>query len=206
MKHLFKLFLTIISFACASFLLTGCASLQTSSNSFFSSTRTCQTQYGAKGRFSMRYRIEGKEETLHGQFDWRQSTHITTITLYSPIGQAVAFVEVRPDITTFTAAGHAPKSAANTEALLKEQMGWSLPVSGLKTWLQGCAIDLNGQAFTASPKNAEVITKDGWQINYLDWASTPKMLLPKRINLVKGSYDLKNVDITLKLIIDEWHF
>lgn len=167
--------------------------------------RACVDKVGVNGRFSIYYKTKGNEEALHGGFEWEQDKNLISITLLSPLGQEVAKIEVAPRLTTFIMPGKPPKSAANAEKLIKSQLGWTLPVSGLKDWLQGCAVDANGKAFIASPDNKEVVTKDKWQINYVSWIDGPVMPLPKRINLIKGK-DATDLDVNMKLVVDEWRF
>ncbi len=192
-----------------SIMLSGCSSFQSMEklNIFSSDTpRSCSEKAGVKGRFSIHYQADGKEESLHGGFDWKQAPDYTVITLLSPLGQSMAKIEITPQLTTFIAPNKAPRSAANAEELIKSELGWTLPVTGLKDWLQGCATDMQGKPFIASPESKQVITRDGWQIDYITWIEGPVMPLPKRINLTKGSSDSRDVNINLKLVIDEWHF
>ncbi len=198
-----------------SFLLSGCAAIE----EFFhlkkkeapapyflkQQPRACVSKVGIKGRFSLYYKIDDREEGVHGSFEWEQTPDRTSITLLSPLGQVVATIDVMPQITTFMVPGKPPKSAPDAESLIKSQLGWTLPVNGMKEWLQGCAVDAKGKPFIASPDRKTVTTKDKWQIDYVSWIDGPTMPLPKRINLTKGK-DLTNLDLNMKLVIDEWHF
>ena len=47
--------------------------------------RSCTSNVDIRGRFSIRYKIDGREESLHGNFDWQQTTDYTVITLLSPL-------------------------------------------------------------------------------------------------------------------------
>ena len=187
--------------------LTGCSTLQSiTPTSLFSRevSRKCVDKVSVKGRFSIQYKLDGREESLHGTFGWEQSPDYTVVTLMSPLGQTMARIEVTPQMATFIAPNRSPQSAPNAEELIKSQLGWTLPVSGLKGWLQGCATDSLGHSFIATPESTQVITKDGWQINYASWIDGPTIPLPKRIDLIKGGKDVINgVD---KLVIDEWSF
>lgn len=202
-KHL----TTVTAFFFFSTLLAGCTHFQGTEKPAFlknETVRTCRDTVNAKGRFSIQYRTDNKKESLHGKFDWKQTADYTVITLFSPLGQTVARIEVSPGATTFVSPGHAPRSAGNAEELIRSELGWTLPVSGLRNWLQGCATDTQGHAFRATPVSNQVITNDGWQINYVTWSEEPPATLPKRIDLTKGSRDTRDVDIQLKLVIDEW--
>ncbi len=198
-----------------SFLLSGCAGFNTLfqpkekevSAPYFleQKPRACVSKVGIRGRFSVYYKIDDREEGVHGSFEWEQTPELTSITLLSPLGQVAATVDVMPQLTTFAVPGKPPKSAPNAESLIKSQLGWALPVSGMKEWLQGCAVDAQGRSFIASPEKKSVITKDKWQIDYVSWIDGPTMPLPKRINLTKGR-DQTDLDLNIKLVIDEWRF
>ena len=209
LSHLLKRtgFITVIVITIG---LTGCSTMQSINpvNLFSSETaRQCVDTVNIKGRFSIQYKLDDREESLHGKFGWDQSPGNTVVTLMSPLGQTMAKIDITPQMTTFTAPNRAPASAHNAEELIRSQLGWTLPVSGMKGWLQGCATDSRGQSFIATPKSTQVITRDGWQINYASWIDGPTMPLPKRIDLIKGNQDsLNGVDIHLKLVIDEWNF
>lgn len=52
-------------------------------NIFSSDTpRSCSEKAGVKGRFSIHYQADGKEESLHGGFDWKQAPDYTVITRF----------------------------------------------------------------------------------------------------------------------------
>ena len=201
--------ITTLSLFFLSAMLTGCTSMPSMETLDFLSDKTprsCTSNVDIRGRFSIRYKIDGREESLHGNFDWQQTTDYTVITLLSPLGQSMAKIEVTPQLTTFTAPGKAPKSATNAEELIRSELGWTLPVSGLRDWLQGCATDMQNHPFIATPQSRQVITREGWQIDYISWIDGPVMPLPKRIDLIKGGNNAIDVDIHLKLVIDEWQF
>ena len=66
--------------------------------------------------------------------------------------------------------------------------------------------DMQNHPFIATPQSRQVITREGWQIDYISWIDGPVMPLPKRIDLIKGGNNAIDVDIHLKLVIDEWQF
>jgi outer membrane lipoprotein LolB len=87
----------------------------------------------------------------------------------SPLGQTVAAINVTPGSATLTQAGQEPRTAADIDSLTQQTLGWPLPVSGLRDWLQGYAVDAQGQRFRASPASNSVTTKDGWRLRFVDW-------------------------------------
>lgn len=157
------------------------------------------------GRLSVRYQLNGKEEGLHGNFNWSQTAGQTNVTLLSPLGQTMAVITVTPEGATLAQSGHPLRSAANVNALTENTLGWPLPVAGLREWLQGFAIDTKGSPFIATPNSTEVTTGDGWQLRYANWLhadGTSAMGRAKRIDLSR--YTEQAGDVSIRIVIDTW--
>lgn len=157
------------------------------------------------GRLSVRYQIQGRDEALHGNFSWSQLPEKTNVTLLSPLGQTMAIIEVTPKGATLSQAGQPVRRAVNVNELTANTLGWPLPVSGLREWLQGFAVDAKGNRFTATPGSTEVTTQDGWHIRYANWLgdeSAPSTSRPKRIDLSR--YTEQAGDVSIRIIIDTW--
>ena len=157
------------------------------------------------GRISVHYQRNNNDEALHGSFAWRQDTAQTTITLLSPLGQTIAIIAATSGGATLTQAGQPVKSAANVNMLTAEALGWPLPVADLRDWLQGFAIDRDGQRFTATPQNTDVTTQDGWQLRYVNWqneAPPSSQEHPKRIDLAR--YTEQAGEVSIRIVIDTW--
>jgi outer membrane lipoprotein LolB len=121
------------------------------------------------GRLSVSYQKDGRVESLTGGFDWVQRLANVDVTLTNPLGQTAATINVTPQAATLTQAGRAPLTEANIDTLTQRTLGWPLPVSGLRDWLQGYAVDAQGQRFSASPARNEVVTQDGWRLRFVEW-------------------------------------
>jgi outer membrane lipoprotein LolB len=158
------------------------------------------------GRLSVRYEQNGRNEAVHGSFIWQQEPDQTRIELRSPTGQTIALIDVTPFASTLTQSNQPPRQAANVDALAADALGWPLPVSGLRNWLQGFGIDQHGQEFVATPAGQRTfITRDGWQIIYENWqqpdggTSAPR---PRRIDLQRMTEQAGPVE--MRIVIDEW--
>jgi outer membrane lipoprotein LolB len=81
----------------------------------------------------------------------------------------VAVINVTPASATLKESGKQPLTAPDLDTLTQKTLGWTLPVSGLRDWLQGYATDSEGKRFVASPANDNVITRDGWKLEYMSW-------------------------------------
>jgi outer membrane lipoprotein LolB len=159
------------------------------------------------GRLSVRYQQNGRDEAVHGSFTWTQQPGHTDIALLSPLGQTLALINVRPSSSTLTQAGQPPKSAADVDALAADTLGWPLPVSGLRDWLQGFITDARGKriAIAQQEEATETTTDDGWQIRYAAWEADPAdpgAMRPRRIDLRRQTMEAG--EVALRLVIDNW--
>lgn len=121
------------------------------------------------GRLSVNYQKDGQPGSVTGNFEWSQQPGRVDVTLAGPTGQTVAVLNVTPDRATLTQANQPPRSAKDIDTLTAQALGWSLPVSGLRDWLQGYATDAGGKRFAASPAKNEVFTADGWRLRFVSW-------------------------------------
>ena len=179
-------------------VLSGCATTSTN----VATVGAYRDTIDLDGRLSVNYQKDGKVESLTGGFDWAQRPGSVDVTLTNPLGQTVATINVTPQSATLTQAGQAPLAEANIDTLTQRTLGWPLPVSGLRDWLQGYAVDAQGQRFAASPANNEVTTRDGWRLRFVEWqdpnAARP---LPRVIHATRGAAgDIQ--DLSIRIVIN----
>lgn len=168
-------------------------------------TRKYQEAITLAGRLSVQYQKDDKDEAIHGSFTWKQSKDHSSIAILSPLGQILATIEVTPDNATLIQSGQPPRSAADVDLLVTQTLGWPLPVSGLRNWLQGFANNANNKSFVATASNNKVSTRDGWNIQYPTWESdqqTPAQERPKRIDLERQTEQAGKVAI--RIVLDTW--
>jgi outer membrane lipoprotein LolB len=165
--------------------------------------RNYQQAIDIGGRMSVRYQQYGRDEALHGSFEWRQRPGKTELTLSSPLGQTIAQIAIRPDGATLTQSGQPPLAADNADALTAQALGWPLPVSGLRDWLQGTVTEQSGQKRIATPQdeNTDIVSADGWRIRYAAWDNTAAPR-PRRIDLSRTTEQAG--EVALRLVIDSF--
>lgn len=191
--------LTLSALALA-FALTGCA---TAPSSNLATVAAYRDTIELSGRLSVNYQKDGKVESVTGSFDWTQRPGNVNVSLANPLGQTVATIDVTPQSATLTQGGSAPVSEADIDTLTQRTLGWPLPVSGLRDWLQGYAVDAQGQRFAASPARNEIVTKDGWRLRFMEWhdpnAAQPK---PRVIHATRAAAgDIQ--DLEIRIIVNQ---
>ncbi len=154
------------------------------------------------GRLSVRYQQAGKEQSVQGKFSWSQTRDNTSIVLFSPLGQTMAKIEIAPDFASLQRAGETAQRASDVDELTTRLLGWPLPVSSLRDWLQGYVRDANGMRLAARSDALQKLGTDGWQARYVSWQGDVAASFPKRIDLQRASTG--NGEIGLRIVIDSW--
>jgi outer membrane lipoprotein LolB len=188
-----KRHLAILAIAAA---LSGCAT--TNANLSQAPVAGYRDSIDLTGRLAVHYEKDGQSQNLNPNFTWTQRPGRIDVTLLSPLGQTLATISVTPQQATLTQAGQAPVVAEDIDHLTARTLGWSLPVSGLREWLQGHAVDANGKPFNASPANNSVVTKDGWHLRFLAWQEeTSAHPVPRRIDAERPGDEL-----SIRILVD----
>lgn len=143
------------------------------------------------GRLTANWQKDGQLQSITGKFDWTQRPGRIDVSLENPLGQTIAEISVTPESATLTQGNRPPRVAKDVDTLSAQALGWPLPVSGLRDWLQGYAVDAQGKRFVASPARNSVVTGDGWRLHYVSWQDQPAGAgaapMPQRIDVSRGS-------------------
>jgi outer membrane lipoprotein LolB len=160
-----------------------------------------RSTFDAAGRLSVNYRKDGNPESLTGKFTWSQTPDRINLVLSSPMA-TVATISITPESATLVQADQAPRVAKDIDTLTAQSLGWSLPVAGLKDWLQGYATAADGKRFAATPANNSVLTADGWRLRFVSWQDEAAPLLkPKRIDAERNASASAD-ELSIRIVID----
>ncbi len=195
-------FKTFAALAGAAAILCGCATAPTAPASS-AAVAPYTDNLSLTGRLNVRYLKDGKQESATVNYTWKQDAQRTDVALSTQFGNIVAMIEVTPQGATLREGGNKPPlTAPSIDALSARALGWSLPVSGLRGWLQGHATAADGKPWTASPANNEVTTREGWHLQYVDWQQGSSPPRPKRIDAEHpGGGDVQQM--SLRIVINE---
>lgn len=194
-------FPSLAALAGAAAILCGCASAPTQPASN-APVAAYSDSIALSGRLNVRYVKDGEQQSTTANFDWKQDAQRTDVALSTPLGSTAATISVTPQLATLKEGSQPPVSAPDVEALSRRLLGWALPVSGLRGWLQGHAVDSAGKPFAASPAHSEVTTRDGWHLHYVEWQPDSLPPRPKRIDAEHpGGGDVQQM--SLRIVINQ---
>ncbi|MFW3616127.1 lipoprotein insertase outer membrane protein LolB [Billgrantia antri] len=137
------------------------------------------------------------QETTSANLDWSQHPHYYRMLISGPFGSGRNLLEGREGRFTLTNA-EGRFEAPTPEALMRQQLGWSLPVSALADWIRGLPADHSDYQLDEDARGFPMrLEQDGWQIVYRDWAQVESLWLPRRMVM---EYD----DLQVTLVVTEW--
>jgi outer membrane lipoprotein LolB len=182
-------------------LLAGCASTGAPRASGAPSATAADGAVELHGRLSVKYTQNGEPKSMSGNFNWKQTPQRTDVALSTPIGSTIATIAVTPEEAVLTEGNKPPRSAPDIDTLSARILGWSLPVAGLRDWMQGYATAADGTRFAASPENSTVTTNDGWRLSFVSWQEGATPARPKRIDAERSATG-QIEEMSLRIVID----
>jgi len=189
--------------AAAIVALSGCASVkpQGPTTSTAATALTTQTSRAYHGRFAVQYVDQnGQQRNAYGNFDWQERGDTVTLQLRNPLGQTMAIVTSSPAAATLELPNRQPMTADNVSTLMQNALGFTLPVEGLRYWLQPSVAPTSKAETEKDPQqesHLKQIQQDGWTIDYVAYADAPATGV-KRVNLARTEPPLD-----IKLVLDQ---
>lgn len=143
---------------------------------------------------------DGGDNSGSGDLDWKQAGEHYDFTLRAPTGKTW---KLSGDTGHALLEGVEPQpiSGSDPERLLRERLGWEVPVADLSAWVRGmrrppeqrAALEFNEQYLPA------MLEQDGWRIEYRDWFADKTPPVPRRLFASRG-------EARVKMSIDSWSF
>ena len=180
--------------------VSGCASVAPNTDLPLSGTDRA-VEY--RGRFSARSERNGREEGAHGSFVWLQQGDSVQLSLVSPLGQTLAIVTALPGQATLELPNQAPRSAPEVDTLMQQALGFSLPVSGMRDWLQ--ARPAPGTVVRAERDATGRLTEleqHGWTVRFQEYRETAAGEAP-RVRRMDLARTLNGEPLSVPLEVDE---
>jgi outer membrane lipoprotein LolB len=137
--------------------------------------------------------------------NWSRQQERFSMVIEAPFGQGV--IRIGSNASTdknkrfkLTLADGSYQLGVTPEALLVNLLGWSIPVSGLRSWVKGLPQpDIESSYEIYGSGRLKSLRQKGWLINYLAYFSEQEQAqqLPKRLYL-------KHDNLGIKIVIERW--
>ena len=148
--------------------------------------------------FVGRVGVKSRTDAWNARIHWSQMAERYRIRLSGPLGQGIVEIEGEPGAIELRD-GEQTHRADSPEALLRDRLGWSLPLEGLRYWMLG------GPDPTQATSTLELddagrlrrLEQARWSVEYARYVTVDGFELPLRI-------ELENAGVNARLIISRW--
>ncbi len=144
-------------------------------------------------RLAGRIGVQREDKGFSADLDWHEAGDDYSLRVAAPLnggtyalsgnGRAVSLVSSKGDIF----------SAADPETLMREHLGWALPLAGARYWVRG----LPDPAHATSDEQLDeagrwtAFAQDGWRVSVLEYMHAAGRDLPKRLALAHDKLQVR---------------
>ena len=130
---------------------------------------------------------------------WRQSEDRFDIRLMSFLGQQQAHLQGEADGSVILSQPGKPSvQASSATSLMRQELGWSLPLDGLNFWLRGIPMPDVAADWRLDESGRLVwLEQDGWRIEFAAYMPVEDLQLVRKIRLYHGP-------VQIRLVMDHW--
>lgn len=183
--------------------ISGCSSVPSKplSSAQLSSPRSYQESLQINGAINVQYTQNDQAQSVTGSFEWQQEQEKIAIDLSSPLGQTIAKIKQDAQAASLEQPKLETLRGADIEQLLSDNLGWTIPVNGLRNWLQGFDLAVNGKQVAIPAMENFLLQSQGWDLRFVSWQEIGGRVSPKRIDLKRSTPEFGEVKI--RITIDE---
>lgn len=136
--------------------------------------------------------VSNERDSGSGELDWHQDGDAYTFTVRAPVTGKTWKLSGEDGHAKLEGVESSPIGADDAEKLLRERVGWDVPLAALRAWVLG----LRAPAAPARVSYAESglpakIEQSGWSVEYRDWYTDRNPPLPKRVFATRGATRVK---------------
>lgn len=165
-------------------------------NRTFHAPRPALKSFIVEGKVAFSHKKEGGNASI----SWEQHGARYAIHLYGALGSGSIEIYGRPGFVGLVESNGKTHEAANAEQLIRNVMGWDIPVSPLQYWLQGLPVPGSKAAGIKLDRQGRLVYlhQQGWSIHYQNYEMNEcGLFLPTRMTL-------ENRGIRLRFIFKRW--
>lgn len=153
------------------------------------------THWTIHGHLAVQAGNEGWSATLH----WNQDDKDYALRLIAPLGQGTYQLRGADGEVTLLTADNRLYTASNAESLLQENLGWNVPLHGLKYWVMGVpepGIATDSLQYDQQGRMID-LQQSGWRISISRYSEFDGRQLPSKLIM-------RNERFQLRLVVLEW--
>lgn len=142
--------------------------------------------------------IRTPAQSNSARFNWQQQAQHFDIRVTTLLGQGVATLSGTSGDVYLNIAGRGEYTTHAPEALLLQELGWTLPVDVLNYWVRGIPAPDSQARYQLNDQGLlDTLQQAGWQLQFSRYQQLESQHLPSKILLQQN-------DIKLTLLIKKW--
>jgi len=146
-----------------------------------------------------RIALEADGQQWHANLRWRERNGDYDIQFFGPFGRDGGRLQGDEQGVSLRTSDGERFYAPDADRLVRDVLGWRLPVSGLRYWVLGLPAPgaVDGRLFDTAGR-LSLLEQTGWRVQFQRYRDAPAPALPDRLELRYGE------EIRLRLLIDAW--
>lgn len=183
--------------------LTACAPMRVRQNPQSLAMQTArESSLGAMNHWTLTAHIGVSDghDGGSGQLVWRQHGDRFSFVVHAPVtGRTWTLTG---DKTRAVLEGVDPQTDfdSNAQRLLKQRLGWDVPLDDLVDWVRGMRADNQQATLVFDAHNLPaVLVQNGWKVEYRAWFAEHDPPLPRKVFASKGPAHVR-------MLIENWSF
>lgn len=155
------------------------------------------TSFEASGKVSFTHGKQGG----NASFEWNQIHNHYSILLVGALGIAAVRINNDGKEVCLTTSRGEKFLAPTAEQLIKQTLGWDIPVTPLVYWLRGIPAPGKSPSRAMLDKydHLVLLEQQGWKITYQSYMNVNGVELPQKISLEHGR-------VKVRFIFKKWHY
>ena len=135
-----------------------------------------------------------------GDLEWRKSADGYSFVVHAPVTGKTWKLSGDANQATLEGVEAKPLSDSNPERLLRDRVGWDVPLADLDAWVLGARAPGTTAKLQFDAQNLPaVLEQDGWKVEYRDWFSDRNPPLPRKVFASRGK-------ASVRVAIEQWSF
>jgi outer membrane lipoprotein LolB len=135
-----------------------------------------------------------------GDLVWQQDGENYSFTVRAPVTGKTWKLSGNAQQARLEGVEGQPIRGADPERLLRERLGWDVPLAALGSWVRGLRAPGPHADVQYDAQNLPaVLLQDGWKIEYRDWFADNQPPMPRKLFAARGN-------ARVRMAIERWSF
>ena len=146
-----------------------------------------------------RIAVQVENQSGSASLQWQQDEEEYLIRIIGPFGKGTIELNGNKQGVSLRDANDQLQHARDAETLLKNYLGWYVPISGLHYWIRGLPSPEQSIETMVLDENSRIseLSQAGWQVSYGAYMKVDAPYLPRKL-------EMRNQGLKVKLIVRKW--